>query len=166
MALKPHRRIARETGTNIDNFMNEVQERGKIVWYSTFGSGQSLDNFAALVTATGNASGKIPAGLLMEDMVNVDVSRYKLNEHKDEVLIGGKVCLLRDGEVVTNMLVPGLTISASANVAYMGASGLLTNVAINPLVTPPVGRFTSGIDEDGYAKVQVKLPMIHAASSS
>lgn len=163
MALKPHRKFNR-ADTDISFYMNEVQEQGKIVWFSTVGSGQALDQSLALVTATGSQSGKVPAGVLMNDMVDVDLSRYKLNEYKNEVQKGGKVTLLRKGEIVTNMLNGTLTITATSNVAYMGPSGLFTNVMTTVAATPPVGRFLSAVDEDGYAKIDINLPMTHNVS--
>jgi len=164
MALKPHRKY-NGPDTDISFFMNEVQERGKLVWFSTVGSGQALDLAVNLVTATGSQSGKVPAGVLLNDMVDVDQSRYHLNTYKDEVQKGGKVTLLRRGEILTNMISVGVAVTGS-NVAYMTASGLFTNVVTNATVTPPVGRFMSAIDEDGYAKIEINLPMIHTTSAT
>lgn len=165
MALKPHRKY-NGPDTDISFFMNEVQERGKLVWMSTFGSGQALDMSVALVTATGSQSGKVPAGVLLNDMVDVDQSRYHLNTYKDEVQKGGKVTLLRRGEILTNMLNGTLTITPTTTMAYMGPSGLFTNVITTISATPPVGRFLSSPDEEGYAKIEINLPMIHNTSVS
>ena len=70
--------------------MNEVAERGGVVSLSTAGSGASLDNGNAVVTYAADPSGKVPLGLLINDMVNIDLTRQHLNQHKDEVQKGGK----------------------------------------------------------------------------
>jgi hypothetical protein len=160
MALKSDRSTLQ---TDISFFMNEAATRGGVVVQSTGGSGASMDNGAALVTYAANASGKIPVGLLLNDMVNIDLTRQHLNQHKDEVQKGGKVTLLQKGFVVTNSLEG--TVSAG-NPAYLGHSG---NLAASNIVSDSAdpngnghgricGRFLSGADEDGYAKVYIDLP--------
>ena len=100
MALKADRH---ELQTDISFFMDEVASRGGIACLSTGGSGAALDQSAALVTySAAAASGTIPVGLLLNEMVNIDLTRQHINFHKDEVQKGGKVLLLRRGTVVTN----------------------------------------------------------------
>lgn len=164
MALKPHRRYNR-ADTDISFFLNETAERGLILTFSTMGSGQALDQSQALLTVSANPSGKVPAGILLNDMVDVDQSRYKLNEYKDEVQKGGKVTVAKRGEFLTNRLAPGIA-PTTAQVAYLVGSGLISNASTNVTLHPPIGRFTSTVDEDGYAKVELNLPMIHATSVS
>jgi len=119
MALKADRL---EFQTDISFFMNEVAERGGVACYdSTSGSGAAMDQGAALVTYQANPSGKVPVGILMNDMVNVDLTRQILNPYKNEVQKGSKVTLLRKGWVVTNK-VQG-TPTAGARV-YVGQSGI------------------------------------------
>lgn len=152
MALKGDRHIAID---DISYFMNEVAERGGVAVLSTAGSGAALDQSAALVTYAADSSGKIPIGLLLGDMVNKDLSKTHLNQHKDEVQKGSKVTLLRDGWVVTDKIVTGVT-PVGGNKAYLTGSGLLTTSSASS--APEVGRFMSSKDEDGYAKVYIKLP--------
>ena len=101
MALKPDRH---EVVTDISFFMNETAERGIIVTHSTAGSGAAMDDSNALVAIPTTASGSAPAGLLLNDVVNIDLTRQHLNQHQDEVQKGGKVTLLKQGYVVTNKL--------------------------------------------------------------
>lgn len=150
MALKPDRI---EAYTDISFFMNEVGERGGVVVHSTSGSGVSMDDPNAVVEYAASPSGKSPAGLLLNDVVNLDLTRQHINWHKDEVQVGSKVTLLRQGQVTTNVVVTGLDISAG-DVAYFGADGKLTTVSTN---STQVGRFLSDYDADGYLKVDINI---------
>lgn len=150
MALKPDRI---EAYTDISFFMNEVGERGGVVVHSTSGSGVSMDDPNAVVEYAASPSGKSPAGLLLNDVVNLDLTRQHINWHKDEVQVGSKVTLLRQGQVTTNVVATGLDISAG-DVAYFGAEGALTTVSTN---STQVGRFLSDYDADGYVKVDINI---------
>ena len=80
MALKTDRSTLQ---TDISFFMNEAATRGGVVALSTGGSGAAMDQGSALVTYAGLPSGKVPVGLLLNDMVNIDLTRQHLNQHKD-----------------------------------------------------------------------------------
>lgn len=160
MALKGDRL---EFLTDVSNFGNSVMSRGGIVCYQTIGSGAAMDQAAALVQYAGSTSGNIPAGLLLNDMVNIDVTRQHINYYKDEVLQGAKVTLLKKGVVVTNNLTQGVAAIAVGDTAVLTSSGNIMNVSlansftINRAVNPIVGKFQSSLDEDGYAKVHVDI---------
>ena len=159
MALKSDRIVL---DTDISFFMNEAATRGGIASVSTGGSGAAMDQGEALVTYAALPSGKVPVGLLLNDMVNIDLTRQHLNQHKDEVQKGGKVTLLRKGYVVTNNI-EGTSPSAGdpAYVAHSGnlaASDLSNDDSDDDGSTRLVGRFLSGVDQDGYAKVYIDLP--------
>lgn len=155
MALKPHRVC---NASDISFFMDAVQERGGVVVLKTIGSGNGMDQSAAVVEYVANPSGKIPVGVLMNDVVNIDLTRQKLNPYKHEQQINTKVTIWERGEVQTNYLVPGITVSVGDR-AYLGVSGYFTNVDAGANATPIVGYFKSSKDEDGYAKVAFSLPM-------
>ena len=129
MALKSDRSTLQ---TDISFFMNEAATRGGVAALSTGGSGASMDNGAALVTYATLPSGKVPMGLLINDMVDIDLTRQHLNQHKDE--------------------------------AYLGHSGNLSTTDLSSDDTDAdgstriVGRFTSDVDQNGYAKVFIDLP--------
>lgn len=151
MALKSDRI---EAYTDISFFCNDTTaERGGVMVFSTLGSGVAMDDSAAVVTYSANQSGKVPAGLLLNDVVNLDLTRQHINWHKDEVQTGSKVTLLRQGQVTTNLIVDGVTPGVGSG-AYVGASGYLTTVSTNSV---KVGTFLSSKDSDGYAKVDINL---------
>lgn len=161
MALKGDRYEAK---TDITFICDTVLERGGIATLVTGGSGAALDQSAANVTYTAIGSGAKPVGLMLNDVVNVDLSRAHLNWHKNETQKGTKCTLLTDGWVVTNMIYPGAT-PAALDLALCGPSGLLVPVAqsntdLNAVAggLQKVGRFLSIKDEDGYAKVAINLP--------
>lgn len=175
MALKPQRY---EVTTDIYHFMNETAERGRVVYfgsnaiantYTGLGpSGAALDQAASLVTTGGSAggpSGLQPLGILLNDVVNVDLTRYELNWHKNEVQVGSKVTVLTTGWVVTNMIKTGIT-PVPGDFAYGAESGFITNAAhpTNPRGYPLIGRFMTRKDDEGFARVEVNvpLPMVNA----
>ena len=148
MALKPDRI---EAYTDISFFMNSTGERGAIVVHVSGGSGVSMDDANATVEYAANQSGTKPAGLLLNDVVSLDLTRQHINWHKDEVQIGSKVTLLRQGQVTTNRVTGTPTIGADA---YYTASGVLTTTSTN---STKVGRFLSTKDADGYIKVDINI---------
>jgi len=148
MALKPDRI---EAYTDISFFMNEVAERGGVVVHVSSGSGVSMDDALALVAHPTGTEGN-PAGLLLNDVVNYDLTKQHINWHKDEVQVGSKVTLLRQGQVTTNVVVSGVTPVAGED-AYFDADGELTNVS----GSVKVGRFLSTADADGYVKVDINI---------
>lgn len=166
MALKTDRSTLQ---TDISFFMNEAATRGGVVSLSTGGSGAAMDQGAALVTYAAVPSGAVPVGLLVNDMVNIDLTRQHLNQHKDEVQKGGKVTLLTKGWVVTNSLEG--SDPAAGNLAYLAHSG---NLAASDLSSDDtdtdggsriVGRFLSSPDQDGYVKVFIDLPNTNESSA-
>ena len=164
MALKPDRHVVVD---EISYFLNETATRGKVLSFSTFGSGAAMDQSVALLTVAANGSGAFPAGLLLGDMVNYDLTRQHLNQHKDEIQVGSKVCILMNGWAVTDQIKPGIT-PAVGDLAYLGPTGYITNAAtILSSVTftgapttnaPLIGQFMSIKDSDGFAKVYINLP--------
>jgi len=150
MALKADRV---ELFTDISFFMNTTAERGGVVSVVTGGSGVALDDASAVVSYAAAASGAKPVGLLLNDVVDLDLTRQHINWHKDEVQVGGKVTVLRQGQVVTNMVTPGAAPTAGAD-AYVGPSGYVGTSSTNAV---KVGQFLSSKDSDGYAKVSVNI---------
>ena len=158
MALKTDRSVL---DTDISFFMNEAATRGGVASVSTGGSGAAMDQGEALVTYAALPSGKVPVGLLLNDMVNIDLTRQHLNQHKDEVQKGGKVTLLRKGYVVTDNIQGSPSAGDPAYVAHSGnlaASDLSNDDTDTDGSTRLVGRFLSSKDQDGYAKVYIDLP--------
>jgi len=157
MALKPDRI---EAYTDISFFCNDsTAERGVIAVHSTGGSGVAMDDALAVVsTVVASPSGTKPAGLLLNDVVDLDLTRQHINWHRDEVQTGSKVTLLRQGQVTTNMVVSGVTPAVGED-AYYGVNGELTNVSTAGSTSSgvKVGRFLSVKDADGYVKVDINI---------
>jgi hypothetical protein len=154
MALLAHRK---HIDSRIDFFMSATAERGGIVSFSTSGSGEANDQAAQLATYAANPSGATPIGLLINDVVNVDLTRTHLNWYKDEVQVNSKVTIWEKGEVLTNMIQPGVTITAGQE-AFLHASGYVSNTNFLDQSNNRVGRFMSTKDENGFAKLAVNLP--------
>ena len=148
MALKPDRI---ELLTDVSFFMNSTAERGGVACVVTGGSGVAMDDAAAVVSYAATVSGSKPVGVLLNDVVNIDLTRQHINWHRDEVQLGGKVTLLRQGQVTTNRL--SGTITAGAD-AYVGVSGLISSSGTNAV---KIGQFLSAVDADGFAKVSVNI---------
>jgi len=157
MALKGDRYTA---VTEISFFMDQVAEKGGIAVMKTAGSGAALDQQAAEVEYAASPSGKYPVGLLLDNMVDKNLTRTHLNFQNTEQQKGSKVGLGRDAWYVTNMLEGTGIVPTGGEIAYLGMSGLLTTAATGPggYSNPQVGRFESSRDEDGYVRVYVKLP--------
>ena len=165
MALKPDRV---EHLTDLSFFMNETGDRGGIVTYrvSAAASGAAMDDANALVgspTGTtaaefgqggqGNGNEK-PAGLLLNDVVNLDLTRQHINFHKDEVQKGSKVLLLKRGTVVTNNISGTPTAANIGATLYFDQDG---NLGVGANAGTAVGRLLSIKDADGYAKVDIDI---------
>lgn len=153
MALKGERHILYD---DIRYFCNDVAERGVILVHSgSGGSGTSLENTLDVVylPGTGSISGLLPAGLLLNDMVNVDEGRYRLNPMKDENRIGGKCTLLKKGWVHTDDLKSGDTPYAGAP-AYLAPSGKVSTTSTN---AARIGTFKGVKHTDGFVLLEVDI---------
>ncbi len=148
MALKSDRY---ELQTDISFFYNAgTATRGGVVSHAaTAGSGAAMDQGVALVEYAAATTGT-PVGILLNDVVNKDLTRTHLNFYKDEVQVGSKVTVLRKGWVVTDT-VDGTPVAGDD--AFLGANGDIATTG-----TVVVGKFLSTKDADGYCKVEVNLP--------
>jgi hypothetical protein len=160
MALKADRY---EESTDISYFYTAgTASRGGVVCLETLSaSGAAMDQGDNTVSYQQAASSDVPVGILLNDVVNKDLTRTHLNQYKDEVQKGGKVTVLTRGWVVTNMIdgtpTPGDVAYASDSA---GTAGYITDSAANAAASGnlAIGRFMSAKDSDGYAKVYVNLP--------
>ncbi len=158
MALKADRY---EESTDISFFYNEgVATRGGVVVLDAVNaSGATMDQGANKVKYAQAAGADVPVGILLNDVVNKDLTRTHLNQYKDEVQKGGKVTVLTRGWVVTSNVtgtpVPGDIAYADETTAGNVVNGTDLGATSGALA---VGRFMSSKDADGYAKVYVNLP--------
>lgn len=72
---------------------------------------------------------------------------------------GGKVSILKKGWVVTNMITGTPVAGALAYLDDATAGNLTVKANVDDGEYIPIGRFMSTKDEDGYAKVEVNLPV-------
>lgn len=158
MALKADRY---EESTDISFFYNAgTATRGGVACYEQVGaSGAAMDQGANLVSYQTATTSDVPVGILLNDVVNKDLTRTHLNQYKDEVQKGGKVTVLTRGWVVTSNI-DGTP--SAGNVAYASNSvaGNLSTTADDATGSGnlAIGRFMSKKDADGYCKVYVNLP--------
>ena len=152
MGLKADRNILEY---DISNMMNEVATRGVIVCLASGASGIALGDRDQVATVLGYASGGIPLGVLLDDVVNIDTTKFHVNQHKAEIQKGGKVTVGRKGWVITNAI---LGTPAVGNTAYLEASGKISATTQGTAQTPTLGRFLTKKDSDGYCKVEINLP--------
>lgn len=139
-------------------FVNEVQERGAVMCVSTGGSGIALDSPSNVATCKFNtASGQLPLGLLMNDFVNIDLTRTPINWYKDQAVSGDKATLLTKGWIVTNLVIGNPVAGQLAVVASGGYVSGIAQPITNVVNFPVVGRFRSGLSEEGYARVNIDL---------
>ena len=155
MALKSDRY---ELQTDISFFYNEgTATRGGVVVHDTAGSGAAMDQGVNLVKYAAVTATSRPVGILLNDVVNKDLTRTHLNMHKDEVQKGGKVTVLRKGYVVTSNITGTPAAGDPAYACHVTAGNVRPDSPGSSGVLQ-VGRFMSSKDEDGYAKVEVNLP--------
>ena len=157
MALKADRN---ELDVDISFFYNAgTAERGGVVSIASAGSGAAMDQAGALVAYTAAANDVVPVGILLNDVVNLDLTRQHINWHKDEIQKGGKVSVLKKGYVVTNMITGTVTAGAAAYLDDATAGNLTVKGNVDSGEYQNVGRFMSIADEDGYVKVEINLPV-------
>ena len=152
MALRPDRV---EVVTDLSYFMNATSERGILVVHDGGGSGAAMDDSAATVKVPTTFTQQ-PAGLLLNDVVNLDLTRQHINYNKDEVQQGGKVLLLRRGTVVTDQISGTPVIGEQVHFA-IGVSGGFLTTASESSASDQVGRWLSTKDPDGYAKCEINI---------
>jgi hypothetical protein len=142
-----------EGRTDISYFATAAAEAGVVVCRTGTGVGANLDqgtNVAGVV-ATPGASDR-PLGILLNDVVSTNLAKGHINWYKDEVPVGSKVTILRQGWVLTDQIVGT---PAAGDTAYCAPAGGIATSGDAALV---IGEFTSTKDTAGFARVEVNLP--------
>lgn len=155
MALKGDRLIIRDS---IDFFSSGLMEKGQVAVFGVSpsgGMGAGLDDADAFCYVPSTASGTIPLGITLHDVVNKDLTQTHLNFHKEEIQTGGKPTLLQQGWCLTNAITGT---PKAGDKAYLANGGNISPTLTNTAATPPVGVFKTKKDADGYAAVYVDLP--------
>ena len=160
MALKADRI---EESTDISHFYNAgtATRGGVAVLDAASASGAAMDQAANLVKYAVAVSTDVPVGVLLNDVVNKDLTRTHLNQYKDEVQKGGKVTIMTRGQVTTSNLTGtpaagGLAYACQTTAGLISTSASVSTAAVSGNLC--IGRFLSVKDSDGYAKVHVNLP--------
>lgn len=165
MALKnPTNWGADRFGSEISYFLNAEAEAGIVVIAPTgevpspgldsvdgvfmnVGLDVSEDPIARVPSSN---AGK-PLGILLKTMVDVDPTKYLLVDSQ-EVYMGRKVEILRNGWIETDMLDTGSD-PVNGDAAYFIAGGLLSTTS----GSVRVGTFESSKDANGFIRVRVQL---------
>jgi hypothetical protein len=156
MALKADRY---EFETDITKTCESVAERGVVLVNLTAGSGVAIGESAGKADLVANPSGYTVAGVLLNDVVSTDQTKFHINYHKDETKAGARCRLLKKGWVITNKVTGTPTNGATA---YLTTSGVVTPTVSSTgglAATPKVGQFDSIKDENSYVKLTVNLPI-------
>ena len=158
MALKADRI---EESTDISHFYNAgtATRGGVAVLDAASASGAAMDQGANLVKYAIAGSTDVPIGILLNDVVNKDLTRTHLNQFKDEVQKGGKVTVMTRGQVTTSNLTGSPAaggLAYACNITKGNVSTSAGDAAESGALC--VGRFLSVKDSDGYDKVSVNLP--------
>lgn len=163
MALKPDRNYNPADQLTYYSMFTTGQ-RGGIVFQVTGVApvGPGLDDSSQRCEyVNDNTSGRKPVGMLLNDVVNLDLTRTHINFHKDEVQVGQPVTVGVQGEYVTNFIAPGqasgLALALPAT-AYAGPSGFLySSAGYASSGWPAVGKFMTYVDSQGYARVRLDI---------
>ena len=118
MALKSDRY---EAQTDISFFYNAgtATRGGVVVLDAAAASGAALDQGVNLVRYKQATATDVPVGILLNDVVDKDLTRTHLNWFKDEIQKGGKVTVLTQGWVLTSNVTGSPT---PGQVAYADSS--------------------------------------------
>lgn len=159
MGLKPHRNVIED---DISYFMNATGERGVMVFAvtGTYGTGAGVDSANRVAEIVTNPSGRLSVGMLLNDMVNRDISREIPEVYKFEQQVGTKCHLAVQGVLVTNMIGAGQASGALQYpiAAYAGTRGFLySSAGYAASGWPVVGKFLTGVDTQGYAQVRIDV---------
>lgn len=153
----------------LDFYMDTTATKGTLVSLSTAGSGAAMDHTLNVAVAsttsspanTAYTSGVKPLGVITSDVVNLDLTKQHLNQHKAEVQVGMKVPIIKRGFVTTDKIRPGTTPVAGDD-AFLGVSGYFNPGGAGIIDgfngMKKVGAFLGTKDQDGFAKIEINIP--------
>ena len=139
---------------HVQYFSSGTFEKGSMLVAVTVGySGIALESATRIAYVAANGSGLKPVGFSEAKVVNIDLTRQKLNPFDPlEVQTGYKIPIIFDGWMDTNQISGTPTAMADAYLAPNGQVSA-TQLAGYPLV----GKFLTAKDSAGYAQVLVRL---------
>lgn len=154
--LKPDRAVYI---TDISYISEKAEEAGsllcvKVSQPSGRGVGDGLNEAAPVATSLSSIpSGTMVAGVLLDNVVDIDQAKQHRNFQRVEQVVGENICLLKDGFVRTNKISGTPTAGAPA---YLATNGNFSPTQTNSI--PAVGKFETAKGTDGFAKVTIKIP--------
>jgi hypothetical protein len=138
--------------------LSDVAAKGSVLCLSVAGSGAVLGDTHGTVQLAASPSGLRVAGILLNDFVDIDETRYHVNWHKEEQVIGDVANILKKGWVYTDKVTGTPT---DGDTAYLTTSGVVTSTLSTTgglVATPLVGQFGGKKDQDNFIKLIVNLP--------
>lgn len=144
---------------NTRYFFNGVSEKGVVLSVGTAGSGVAIDNSFNVAVVAPVASGSKPLGILLDEFVNIDLTRFPINWHKQQAASGDKASICQKGYVTTDKIVASSINAGDFAVLYNNGvlSGVAPDASWNHVANPKVGVFRTNKDSDGFATVYVDL---------
>lgn len=139
--------------SEVSFYMDEEAERGCLVVYDTGAdvAQPALDDADNLAIVPAGTAG-IPIGILMDTVIDIDLTRHDLWHSRREVAIGDKVEIIRKGWFVTDQVDTGGTYYPGA-AAYWKAGGLFTSDS----GSLQVGRFESDLDSNNFVRIRLDI---------
>jgi len=153
--LKPERNF-HPSSSDISFYCYTPVKDGTIVCVYNWPNGGLLDDpHAEVGPPQGVLANTVPAGLIMQEVIEYDNTRMTRDMSDFEVImVGSKVAVYKDGWCVDRCISAGADPVLAGKPAYYDADGYFTTVAGSPCV----GTFQSERDADGYARVYVSIP--------
>ncbi len=93
-----------------------------------------------------------PFGIIMNDVVDLDLTRQHINFYGDEVPHGGKVVVFRSGELLI-LMKQGYKVKRDTDIYVNPKTGLLTT----KVTDYKVGLSLSNQDSDGYVYIDFEF---------
>ena len=144
MKINPVRLTERfENDIDIRWFVTETTQRGTVMGAS------KKDNLAVPYH---KGTGDAPLGVLLNDVVNMDLSRQRLNAYSGEVQQGGKVQILRRGQIMVKMA-KSLRMPYGQPIYVDRKNGSMTWKKNGPRI----GTLARNQDSDGWCSVSIEI---------
>ena len=138
-------RISVPDKVNLNYFCNQVAEKGTVMGFK-----KATSQYAE--ACFWNESKGNPIGILLSDVVNVDLTKNHINHYKGEVQIGSKVQILTEGKIVWH-LGKGLRLPFGQPI-YVDPT---TNKLTWKCLSKQVGKLSSPQDKDGWCLIEVNF---------
>lgn len=136
-----------DVGSFNDNyFMNYVAQKGTVLAFD------KRDNKNGWVSAKHWDGSGTPIGVLVTDVVNMDLTKNHLAFHADQVQLGGKIRIITQGKLLVRFG-KGLRLPVGQPMYVDPKTGFLTWKALSV----QVGKLRRPQDADGHCLVEVNF---------